>query len=86
MHNIQILINILQKAGYELGFAKDGKTALTHIDAIDFDLILLDIMMPGIDGYEVCARLKKDKFKKDIPIIFITAINDIEAKTKGFEH
>ncbi|MGA1870696.1 MAG: sensor histidine kinase [bacterium] len=85
VHNIQVLITILQEAGYELGFAKDGKTALAHIDAIQFDLILLDIMMPGIDGYEVCSRLKKDKNKKDIPIIFITAMNDIDAKTKGFE-
>ena len=85
VHNIQVLINILKEAGYELGFAKDGKTALTHTKTTSFDLILLDIMMPGIDGYEVCAQLKKDKNRKDIPIIFITARNDTEAKTRGFE-
>ena len=83
--NIQVLAGILQKAGYQLGFAKDGKTALAHVESTQFDLILLDIMMPELDGFEVCARLKKDKRKKDIPVIFITAKNAPEDKTKGFE-
>ena len=83
--NIQVLAGILQKAGYQLGFAKDGKTALAHAESTQFDLILLDIMMPEVDGYEVCTRLKKDKKIKDIPVIFITAKDAPEDKTKGFE-
>ena len=82
--NIQVLASILKKAGYQLGFAKDGKTALAHTQTTQFDLILLDIMMPEVDGYEVCTQLKKDQKKKDIPVIFITAKNAIEDKTKGF--
>jgi len=83
--NIQVLANILKEAGYRMGFAKDAKTALAHIDSVQFDLILLDIMMPEIDGYELCARLKADERKRDIPIIFITAKGEIADKTKGFE-
>lgn len=84
-HNIQVLANILKEAGYQLGFAKDGKAALTHMESAKFDLILLDIMMPGIDGYEVCTKLKKDRRTRDIPVIFITALHGTESKTKGFE-
>lgn len=83
--NIQVLANILKEAGYQLGFARDGQSALAHTDSTQFDLILLDIMMPEVDGYEVCARLKGDKRKKDIPIIFITAKDATEDKTRGFE-
>ncbi|MGA1791921.1 MAG: response regulator [bacterium] len=83
--NIQVLANILKKAGYQLGFAKDGKTALAHTESTQFDLILLDIMMPEMDGHEVCARLKKAKKSKDIPVIFISAKDEIKDKTRGFE-
>lgn len=82
--NIQVLANILKDAGYRMGFAKDAKTALSHIETTQFDLILLDIMMPEMDGFEVCKRLKKDKKKKDIPIIFITAKDATADKKKGF--
>lgn len=83
--NIQVLANILKKAGYQLGFAKDGKTALAHAESTQFDLILLDIMMPEMDGHEVCARLKRAKKSKDIPVIFISAKDEIKDKTRGFE-
>ncbi|MEW6381512.1 MAG: response regulator [bacterium] len=83
--NIQVLANILKEAGYQMGFAKDAKTALAHTDSTQFDLILLDIMMPEIDGYDVCARLKEDRRKKDIPVIFITAKGETADKTRGFE-
>ncbi|MGA1864159.1 MAG: response regulator [bacterium] len=84
-HNIQVLANILKEAGYRLGFAKDGEAALTHMKSAKFDLILLDIMMPGTDGYGVCTQLKKDSQTRDIPVIFITALHGTENKTKGFE-
>ncbi|MEW5801394.1 MAG: response regulator [bacterium] len=83
--NIQVLANILKEAGYQMGFAKDAKTALAHVESTQFDLILLDIMMPEVDGYEVCNRLKKDQRKKDIPVIFITAKGETADKTRGFE-
>jgi len=83
--NIQVLANILKEAGYQLGFAKDGKAALAHMESTQFDLILLDIMMPGVDGYEVCGQLKRHKRTRDIPVIFITALHGTENKTKGFE-
>jgi signal transduction histidine kinase len=83
--NIQVLANILKEAGYQMGFAKDAKTALAHIESTQFDLILLDIMMPEVDGYELCARLKEDKRKRDIPVIFVTAKSETADKTKGFE-
>ncbi|MGA1795078.1 MAG: sensor histidine kinase [bacterium] len=83
--NIQVLANILKEAGYQLGFAKDGKAALAHMESTRFDLILLDIMMPGVDGYEVCEQIKRHKRTRDIPVIFITALHGTENKTKGFE-
>jgi len=83
--NIQVLANILKEAGYQMGFAKDAKTALAHTESTQFDLILLDIMMPEVDGYELCARLKEDKRKRDIPVIFVTAKSETADKTKGFE-
>ena len=73
------------KDDYKLGFALDGKSALKYAQTQKPDLILLDIMMPGMDGFEVSRRLKSDDRTKDIPFIFITAIDEIENKTAGFE-
>ncbi len=56
--NIQIIANILKGDGYQMAFARNGATALAQAQAIPFDLILLDIMMPDMDGYAVCERLK----------------------------
>ena len=69
----------------------DVKIALNGEDALDIafskpypDLILLDIMMPGMDGYEVCQRLKENKDTQDIPVIFVTAMDEMEDEAKGF--
>jgi len=83
--NLQILGNFLQKEGYQVEFALDGNSALDWIERTEFDLILLDIMMPGKDGYEVCSLIKKDPVNSEIPIIFITAKIDSESIIKGFE-
>ncbi|OQY27361.1 MAG: hypothetical protein B6244_10900 [Candidatus Cloacimonetes bacterium 4572_55] len=83
--NIQIVGNILSKGSYELAYAFDGKAALEKTKDQDFDLILLDIMMPKMDGYDVCNQLKKDSKTKDIPVIFLTAKTDIENVVKGFD-
>lgn len=82
--NITILIETL-KNDYLLGFALNGPDALTYAKAKSPDLILLDIMMPEMDGYEVCRRLKADPDTRDIPVLFITALDEIENKTTAFE-
>lgn len=83
--NIQLVASFLKQAGYEINFAVSGKTALKHIEKKKFDLILLDIMMPEMDGFEVCGILKSNVETKDIPIIFLTAKTDIESITKAFK-
>ncbi|NJN25825.1 MAG: hybrid sensor histidine kinase/response regulator [Cyclobacteriaceae bacterium] len=83
--NIQLVANFLKQAGYDINFAISGKTALNHINKEKFDLILLDIMMPEMDGFEVCQKLKSDEETKDIPIVFLTAKTDIDSITKAFQ-
>ncbi len=82
--NIDLLVNTLQGA-YRLGIAKNGLEALEYVRKNIPDLILLDIMMPEMDGYEVCTHLKAVPLTKDITIIFITAMDEVEYKTRGFE-
>ncbi len=83
--NIQVAANILQESGYQMAFAQDGPTAVEQTEANRFDLILLDIMMPEMDGYEVCRRIKANPANHGIPIIFLTAKDDTESIIKGFE-
>lgn len=83
--NIQILGNILSPHQYKIAYAQSGEQALKAIENNRFDLILLDIMMPGMDGFEVCEVLKKQDQTKEIPIIFLTAKADMESIVKGFE-
>lgn len=68
---------------YEVIFASDGVTALESAGRNSPDLILLDVLMPGIDGFEVCHRLKADNRTKEIPVIFITGLSEAAAETKG---
>ncbi len=82
--NIDILMEILAEE-YDVSVAIDGESALESVKESIPDIILLDIMMPGMDGYEVCTRLKNDDTTKDIPVIFITAMNDIKDEIRGFE-
>ncbi len=83
--NIQIVANILKRDNYNLFFASNGSSALEQIALNDFDLILLDIMMPDIDGFEVCKQVRNNSQTKDIPIIFLTAKTEAESIVKGFE-
>lgn len=82
--NIDVLIQALRN-DYKLGVALNGFKALEYVKANKPDLILLDILMPGIDGFEVCRQLKEDPGTREIPIIFITAMDSSGDKTKGFE-
>jgi putative two-component system response regulator len=82
---LQILNEVL-KRDYDVRLARGGEQALqAAVQKPQPDAILLDIMMPGIDGYEVCKRLKANAATKDIPVIFLTAKNDIEDAQRGFD-
>ena len=83
--NIQVAASILQNSGYQMAFAQDGQTALAQTETNRFDLVLLDIMMPGMDGFEVCRRIKENPVNREVPIVFLTAKNDSESIIKGFE-
>ena len=85
VENIQIAMNILREENYNFTFALSGEEALSLIQSNKYDIILLDIMMPNMDGYTVCQQIKKDENSKDIPIIFLTAKADIDSISKGFE-
>ncbi|MFH0976158.1 MAG: PleD family two-component system response regulator [Spirochaetota bacterium] len=82
--NIEIISELLN-ADYEILFATTGKEALDIAHEQDPDLVLLDIQMPDIDGYEVCARLKSNSKTRDIPVIFITAKDHEEDEARGLE-
>ena len=82
--NLQVLRHVLQ-ADYRLLFATDGARALQVAREQQPQLILLDIMMPGMDGYAVCCALKADAATASIPVIFITALNDSQDETAGFD-
>lgn len=83
--NIQLAANILRTKDYNISYALSGKNALEKCSNVDFDLILLDIMMPEMDGFEVCEKLKSDPKTSEIPIIFLTAHSEIENIVRGFE-
>ncbi len=83
--NINVLVDLL-KPNYKMMFAKTGPQALKAVQSEKPpDLVLLDIMMPDMDGYEVCQRIKANKNTRDIPIIFVTAMGEINDETKGLE-
>jgi putative two-component system response regulator len=81
--NIDILTGILKDA-YRVRAATNGPSALSLVKKLPPDLILLDIMMPGMDGYEVCRQLKADHASSKIPVIFVTAMGEVEDESRGF--
>lgn len=83
--NLRLLTRILTKRGYKVRQAKSGAMALQSIDVLAPDLILLDIMMPGMDGYEVCQRLKANPKTEDTPVIFLSALHGVLDKVKAFQ-
>jgi DNA-binding NtrC family response regulator len=83
--NLRLLTDLLAQHGYRVRPASDGALALKSVAAKIPDLILLDISMPDMDGYEVCRRLKADEQHRRIPVIFISAYGDTQQKVKGFE-
>jgi len=83
--NIELAAIYLKEEGYKLSFALNANSAIESIMTKEIDLILLDINMPGKDGFEVCKLLKEDSKSKDIPVIFLTAQTDIEYISRAFE-
>ncbi len=83
--NMQLLEDLLNENGYRVDASSDGKSALEFIENESPDLILLDVMMPGLDGYEICEKLKSNIETKHIPVIFLTAKNDVEDVVRGFK-
>ena len=83
--DLHILKSILEKNGYKVRVAPGGVHALTSIKKEIPDLILLDIIMPKMNGYEVCKRLKQDDSTRDVPIIFVTSMGEVKDEWKGLK-
>lgn len=83
--NVQLLGNILREQHYHVEYAMNGNEALEWVNSRNFDLILLDIMMPGMDGYTVCREIKSKPATRHIPVIFITAKTECEDIVRGFD-
>lgn len=83
--NVQLLTTYLSSVGYNVIAARDGQEALEKIPACSPDLILLDVMMPKFNGFEVCERIKNDEATRIIPVIMVTALNEIEDKIRATE-
>lgn len=81
--NLKVLCNAISDSGWEILVATDGKSAIEQAEYAQPDLILLDVMMPGIDGYQTCQTLKKNALTEDIPIIFLTALSEKFDKVQG---
>ena len=76
---------ILEGKGFQVTRAAGGAEALTLLGSASFDLVLLDVMMPGVDGFTVCRKIKEDPRLKDLPVIFLTAKGGGDALAEGFE-
>ena len=83
--NLGVLLGVLGEAGYAVLMAASGEGALARLDRVRPDLVLLDVNMPGLDGYETCCRLKADPRWRDVPVLFLTAQDDAGDKLRGFQ-
>ena len=83
--NIGVLLEALENASYQVLVAESGHSALAQLEHVTPDVILLDVMMPGMDGFETCAQLKARPSWRQIPVIFMTALDEPEQKVRAFE-
>ncbi len=83
--DLEVLFDFLTEAHFEVLMARDGESAIKTVKSTCPDLILLDIIMPGIDGFETCSRLKANESTQDIPVIFMTALSQTAVVVKGFQ-
>ncbi len=84
--NIQMAMNILKNEGYKMFYAKSGEMALSLVEEHDFDLILLDIMMPDVNGFDVCTKLKSNNRTKNIPVIFLSGKDSSQDIEQAYEY
>jgi CheY-like chemotaxis protein len=82
---VMIAKHVLEKAGHETGEARNGRECLKKLEKEKFDLILLDVMMPGDNGWEVCRKIKADEKTKGIPIVMFTVRTSLDSVAKGEE-
>ena len=82
--NVDVLVEAL-RGEHKLGVALDGAAALRSVEQNPPDLVLLDIMMPGLDGYEVCRRLRAHEPTREMPVMFLSALEEVKNKAQGFE-
>ena len=83
--NLQVLVRTLSGSGHRILAARDGATALEIARKARPDLMLLDVMMPGLDGFDVCRRIKSDRETRDTVVIFLSARGEVSDKLSGFE-
>lgn len=83
--NLRVIVDLLEECRFNIRIARSGESALKRVAYDQPDIILLDVLMPGMDGFETCARLKADHATRDIPVIFMTALTDPADKVRGFE-
>jgi DNA-binding response OmpR family regulator len=83
--NLRLAVEMLRDKGFEMVSARGGVAGLEIASRLRADLILLDVRMPGLDGFEICRRLKADPLTQRIPVIFLTALDQFEDKARGFE-
>lgn len=84
-HAVEILYRLMQKEGFEVLRAQSGREALAIVAAEDVDVVLLDVMMPEMDGFEVCQALRAVERTRDIPVILLTAKDDVETRVHGMK-
>jgi diguanylate cyclase (GGDEF)-like protein/PAS domain S-box-containing protein len=82
--NLRLAAEYLEQGGFEVVVARDGEEALARAEYVRPDLVLLDVVMPGIDGFEICGRLKAIDALRDVPVIFMTALTDVQDKINAF--
>jgi DNA-binding response OmpR family regulator len=82
--NVGVLLDVLHGAGFEVAVAESGESALEQLAWLKPDIILLDVLMPGMDGIELCRRLKRSEATAEVPVLFMTALTDVVDKVKGF--
>jgi CheY-like chemotaxis protein len=83
--NLSVLLEVLGQAGFDVLIAEDGESAVQRASYARPDLILLDVLMPELDGFATCERLKTQRETRDIPVIFMTALADTVDKVRGFD-
>lgn len=83
--NLTLLIDLLRGAGYEIRVAESGERALKQLPLVNPDIILLDVMLPGMDGFATCRQLKAEARWRDVPVLFVTASDELSDKIRGFE-